>query len=85
MNETEVAQRFATLLDRYAGRIPDDVLADIRGWDSGGEYGEALSNLVACLAQAGVSVTAAERDELAALAEATGEGSEYVAKLTVSA
>ena len=83
MNESDVAQRFATLLDQYADRISDGVLHDVRGWDAGGEYGEALSVLVASLAETSTTVTAAERDELAALAQWTGEGGEYVAKLTV--
>ena len=83
MDDSDVAQIFATLPDRYANRLPNDVLAYVRGWDSGGEYGEALSVLTAYLAHSGTAVTEDERDELAELAEATGEGREFVPKLTV--
>lgn len=45
--------------------------------------GEALSVLAAAPAESSAQITAAERDELAELAEATGEGAEFVAQLSV--
>lgn len=55
----------------------------IRELASVGERAEAVSNLIAALAQSGAVVTPAERDELRALAQETGEGDEFLDGLTV--
>lgn len=85
MNEQEIVTAASKLPDRYADRVSPDVLADLREYDDVGEPGELISVLIAHLAKAGKPVTVAERDELADLAEATGEGREHLANLTVSA
>lgn len=84
MNEHQIATAASNLVDHYADRVSPDVLADLREFDDVGEPGELISVLIAHLAQAGEPVTPAERDELVALAEATGEGREFIGKLTVS-
>lgn len=83
MTEDEMITRASKLPDRYAERVPADVLEGLRMMDDGGEYGELVSELTAALAKRQIPVSPAERDELRALADATGEGSEHVDRLTV--
>ncbi|HEX6447821.1 MAG TPA: hypothetical protein VF053_22170 [Streptosporangiales bacterium] len=84
MTEDEIITRASRLPDRFAGRIPDDVLVGLRLMDDGGEYGELVGELTAALAVNHTPVSAAERDELRVLADATGEGIDYVGQLVVS-
>lgn len=84
MDAQQVASAAAKLLDRYTDRVSPDVLADLREYDEVGEPGELISVWIAHLAKSNKPLTGAERDELVALAEATGEGTEYVNALTVS-
>lgn len=84
MTEQEFVDRVHALTEQYAARLPADVLDSLRTFDAVGEWGELVSELTACLAQDGIPITPAERDELAALVEATGEGREFIGKLTVS-
>lgn len=84
MTEDDIIARASRLPDQYADRIPREVLDGLRLMDDGGEYGELVSELTATLAAHHVPVSAAERDELRALADATGEGREYTDKLTVT-
>jgi hypothetical protein len=51
--------------------------------DEGGEYGELTIELAASLAAHNTPVTAAERDELLALLEATDMPTDPIGKLTV--
>lgn len=83
MGEIELLDRIHALPERYATRLPADVLESLRTFDSVGEWGELVSELTACLAQDRIPITPAERDDLVALAEATGEGKEYLNSLTV--
>lgn len=84
MDDYEVVRRTDAAVQKFAGRIPDESMPGIRELAEVGEQGEAVSNLLASLVTSGAAVTAAERDELRALADATGEGTEYVGQLVVS-
>lgn len=83
MNIDELIARTDAAFDTYTGRVPAATLQGIREMASVGERGEALSELLATLAKHKAPVTPAERDELRALVEATGEGGEYLDGLTV--
>lgn len=83
MDEAEVSRRAAALPEQYADRIPQPQLDGLRSLARGGEWGELIDALTAGLAKRELPVTSAERDELRALAEATGEGGEYLDGLTV--
>ncbi|MQA78782.1 MAG: hypothetical protein GEV10_09955 [Streptosporangiales bacterium] len=84
MDEKETARRAKALPDRFADRVGDE-LSILRSHAAGGEWGELVDDLLATLAKHKAPVTPAERDELRALAEATGEGGKYVDGLTVQA
>lgn len=83
MNLDEMITRTDAAFDTYAGRVPAATMQGIREMASVGERGEAVSELLATLAKHKAPVTLAERDELRALAEATGEGREYLEGLTI--
>lgn len=85
MTEDELIDRAEVLPDQYAERVPSDALRRLRLFRSGGEYGELVSELIATLAKTDATVTPAERDELTTLADATGEGHEWLGQLTVQA
>ena len=83
MDEHEIAEKASSLPGRFADRISPQTLKIISLMDSGGEYGELTSELVASLAVRGVTVTAAERDELLGLLEAMKMPTERIARLNV--
>ena len=83
MDSTEVARRASVLPVRFAGRVPPDTLDSIQLMDEGGEYGELTIELAASLAAHNTPVTAAERDELLALLEATDMPTDPIGKLNV--
>jgi hypothetical protein len=85
MNTDEMIDRAATLPDRFADRLPAEHTAELRRIEGGGEWALLVANTIAALAQAKAPVTRAERDDLAALAFATGEGTEYLDTLMVRA
>lgn len=83
MNQTEIATRVNAIPDRFADRLDSAGLADVRDAARAGEWGEALDVLIAGLNDSNALVSPAERDELAALLEATGLPVGAVAKLRV--
>jgi hypothetical protein len=72
MDEYELAERAYALPGRFADRLDPDDLATVREYAEAGEWGEEVDLLLACLIAARRPVTAAEREELAALLEAMG-------------
>ena len=72
MNDNEMMDRVNALPDRFAGRLDPTDLDDVREAAYAGEWGEAVDNLIAGLAETRAVVTAAERDELRALLAAMG-------------
>lgn len=83
MNDDELMSRAAELPSRFGPRLPDDHAAVLLRIEGGGEWDMLVTETIAALAKHKAPVTSAERDELRELAEATGEGGEYVAALTV--
>lgn len=83
MNEEELVSRASQLPDQFGPRLPEMQAAMLRKVEGGGEWGILVSDTIAALAKAGAAVTPSERDELRALAEATGEGGEYLEGLIV--
>jgi len=83
MDKYEVARRASALPARFADRVPLDTLESIQLMDEGGEYGELTIELTASLAAQNTPVTAAERDELLALLEATDMPTDPIGKLNV--
>jgi hypothetical protein len=83
VDSSEVARRASVLPVRFADRVPPDTLDSLRLMDEGGEYGELTIELAASLAAHNTPVTAAERDELLALLEATDMPTDPIAKLNV--
>ena len=64
--------RVNALPDRFAGRLEPATFNQVRSAARAGEWGEAVDNLIAGLAETRAVVTAAERDELRALLAAMG-------------
>jgi hypothetical protein len=83
MDRYEVARRASALPVRFADRVAPDTLDSIQLMDEGGEYGELTIELAASLAAHNTPVTAAERDELLALLEATDMPTGPIGKLNV--
>jgi hypothetical protein len=83
MDSYEVARRASVLPIRFADRVPPDTLDSIQLMDEGGEYGELAIELAASLAAHNTPVTAAERDELLTLLEATDMPTDPIGKLNV--
>ena len=83
MDENEIARRASSLPRRFADRIPGRTLEIIELMEGGGEYGELTIELAASLAAHHVPVTAAERDELLGLLEATGMPTDPIGRLNV--
>lgn len=84
MDEHDLAQRAYALPDTFAGRLSPADLASVREFAEAGEWGEELDLLVAALSGTSQPVSAAERDELAALASAVGMPVEPVGRLIVA-
>ena len=72
MNDNEMMDRVNALPGRYAGRLDPADLDDVREAAYAGEWGEAVDNLIASLAETQSPVTTAERDELRSLLDAMG-------------
>jgi hypothetical protein len=72
VNDDEMMDRVNALPDRFAGRLDPTDLDDVREAAYAGEWGEAVDNLVAGLAETRAAVTGAERDELRTLLAAMG-------------
>jgi hypothetical protein len=83
MDENEIARRASSLPRRFGDRIPARTLEIIELMEGGGEYGELTIELAASLAAHHVPVTAAERDELLGLLEATGMPTDPIGRLNV--
>lgn len=83
--DAELIRRAADLPDQYADRIPVPQLDGLRSLARGGQWGELVDALLAGLVKRHQVVTAAERDELRALVDATGAGGEWLDQLTVGA
>jgi hypothetical protein len=72
VNDDEMMDRVNALPDRFAGRLDPTDLDDVREAAYAGEWGEAVDNLIAGLAETRAAVTGAERDELRTLLAAMG-------------
>jgi len=72
VNDNEMMDQVNALPDRFAGRVDPADLDDVRESAYAGEWGEAVDNLIAGLAQTRAVVTSAERDELRSLLESMG-------------
>jgi hypothetical protein len=83
MDEHEIARRASKLPDQFATCIDPQTLEDLRSMNAGGEYGELTIELTAALAKTGASVSAAERNELQALLDATGMPTDPIQHLAV--
>jgi hypothetical protein len=83
MDENEIARRASSLPRRFADRIPARTQEIIDLMEGGGEYGELTIELASSLAAHHVPVTAAERDELLGLLEATGMPTDPISRLNV--
>lgn len=83
MDKHERARRANALPDRFEDRLDPADLQDIRTMMRGGEWGVGLDVLLAALASTGTPITPDERDELAALAEATGMDGARLEELTI--
>jgi len=83
MEDSEIARRASGLPRRFAGRIPSQTLDIVALMNGGGEYGELTIELAASLAAHQTPVSAAERDELRELLEATGMPTDPIGALNV--
>ena len=72
MDDNEMMDRVNALPDRFAGRLEPATFNQVRSAARAGEWGEAVDNLIAGLAETRAVVTAAERDELSSLLAAMG-------------
>jgi hypothetical protein len=72
VDDNEMMDRVNALPDRFAGRLDPATFGQVRSAARAGEWGEAVDNLIAGLAETRAVVTAAERDELRALLAAMG-------------
>jgi hypothetical protein len=70
VNDNDMMDRVNALPDRFAGRLDPADLDDVRDAAYAGEWGEAVDNLIAGLAETRAAVTPAERDELRSLLDA---------------
>jgi len=82
MDEYELAERAYALPARFADRLDQADLATVHEYAEAGEWGEEIDLLLACLSAARRPVTAAEREELAALLEAMGMPTQPAEKLS---
>jgi len=83
VNQNDIANLVSALPDRFADRLDDDGLADVRDAARAGEWGEAVDILLAGLIHAGTPVTVAEQGELRSLLEAMGMATDAVEALNV--
>jgi thioredoxin-like negative regulator of GroEL len=83
MNENEMMDRVNALPDRFAARLEPATFKQVRSAARAGEWGEAVDNLIAGLAETQAAVTTAERDELCALLDAMGLPTDITDGLTL--
>ena len=81
--EADIITRLKALPEPFAERLHGKVSFDVSNAARAGEWSEALDVLLAGLINGNAPVSAAERDELAALLEATGQPVGAVARLSV--
>jgi hypothetical protein len=79
-----IVTRLRALPEPFAERLHWKASFDVFHAARAGEWAEALDVLLAALINTNVPVSAAERDELAALLEATGQPAGAAARLSVS-
>jgi hypothetical protein len=72
VNDNEMMDRVNALPDRFAARLEPATFNQVRSAARAGEWGEAVDNLIAGLAETQAAVTAAERDELRSLLDVMG-------------
>ena len=72
MDDNEMMDRVNALPDRFASRLERATFNQVRSAARAGEWGEAVDNLIAGLAETRAVVTVAERDELRTLLDAMG-------------
>jgi hypothetical protein len=72
VDDNEMMDRVNALPNRFAGRLEPATFNQVRSAARAGEWGEAVDNLIAGLAETRAVVTAAERHELRALLAAMG-------------
>jgi hypothetical protein len=82
--DADVTTRLKALPEPFAARVHWKVSYDVGEAARAGDWGEALDVLLAGLIKGSAPVSPAERDELAALLEATGQPAGAVARLSVS-
>jgi hypothetical protein len=83
LSEDEIIEKAEALPDRFADRLTESALWSVKRMRGGGEYGLLTIEVAASLAARKSPVTAAERDELHALLEATGMPTDPIAELNV--
>ena len=83
MTEDEIIDRAETLPERFADRVTESTLWNIKRMRGGGEYGELTIELTASLAARHTPVTPEERDELRALLEAMSMPTDPIEQLNV--
>jgi hypothetical protein len=72
VDDNEMMDRVNALPNQFAGRLEPATFNQVRSAARAGEWGEAVDNLIAGLAETRAVVTAAERHELRALLAAMG-------------
>jgi hypothetical protein len=82
--DTDVITRLKALPEPFAGRLHWQVRVDVHKAVQAGTWGKAVDTLLAGLITSCVPVSPAERDELAAMLEATGRPARAAAGLSVS-
>jgi hypothetical protein len=82
--DADILTRLKALPEPFAERVHWKVSFDVFDAVRAGEWSEALDVLLAGLINGNAPVSAAERDELAALLEATGQPAGAVARLSVA-
>jgi hypothetical protein len=70
VNDNEMLDRVNALPDHFAARLEPSTFSQVRSAARAGEWGEAVDNLIAGLAETRAAVTPAERDELRSLLDA---------------
>ncbi|MEV0406516.1 hypothetical protein [Actinoallomurus sp. NPDC050550] len=68
----ELAEVMRALPDRYADRLPERTLRHVTDDAAAGKWEHAVEQTIGVLASRAVPVSAAERDQLAGLADALG-------------
>jgi hypothetical protein len=85
VDDNEMMDRVNALPDRFAGRLERATFNQVRSAARAGEWGEAVDNLIAGLAETRAVMTTAERDELRTLLQAMGLPTDLTDGLNVQA